>query len=164
MINVTKIQMENIKACLGKPLDVQSPVFNSLALNPYDQYEYAEPSFNVVIYKSSVEYRVSEVRDYPSEYDGFTIERIEELEKGSELTANEIVDIKNDYIEDAINDEFPVCSSIVELTDGETTIAVLYFEQMWGQGGLNINEFLGFFEDVEKAQVALDELDLVKID
>lgn len=165
MYEVSNEQMDKIKKVIGQSLEIQNDVFKSLDLNPYDFYEVHDPGeyFNIVLSKEELEDRVKEVQKYPPNYDGFSDERLEELKSGSKITPQEVEAIKESFIEEKRDDDSPVTWAISEITDGSRTVYVFYYEQVWGQGGLNVNDFWGFYTTEEEAVRALDAKDLIEI-
>lgn len=166
MHKITPEQMKEVLSVLASPIEQQKAVFDALDLNPYDFYDDEEITdflFNIVIYREFLEESINEVQQYPSEFEGFSEERIREIESGASLTEAEISEIKTSVLQQAINDDFPYIWIIAKMTDGTSTTFALYFEQVQGQGGLGIVEFFGFFATYEEAHMALKGLDLVDV-
>ena len=175
MYKVSSEQMKAITETIGQSLEAQTAVFNALDLNPYDFYEHHDPAdyFNIVLDKEELDDQIKYLQEYPDEWvrtgdegvrsEGFSEERIKEIESGSKITSHEAEEIKQSYIQEKRFEECPVTWTISEVTDETTTVYAFYFEQMWGQGGLNINDFWGFFATEEDAYKALDEMDLIEV-
>ena len=50
------------------------------------------------------------------------------------------------------------------LSDGTDEVATVTVQQIWGQAGLNVIDFLGFFANYEDAQKAIKAADYVIFD
>ena len=175
MYKVSSEQMKAITETIGQSLEVQTVVFEAMDLNPYEFYENHDPAdyFNIVLSVEELEDQIKYLQEYPEEWvrtgdegvrsDGFSEDRIKEIESGSKITPKEAEEIRESYIQEKRYEECPVTWTITEITDNITTVYAFYFEQMWGQGGLHINDFWGFFATVEDADKALQEMDLIEV-
>ena len=165
MFKVTEKQISAIKATIGENLSTQKRVFEELNLNPYDFFEEEDPAhhFNIVVYKDAVDQRVDEFQRFPEEIEGFSNERILQLESGSGLTPEEVELVKRDYIDGMLNDDCPETWLIAKISDGRSSVFSLLIEQMWGQGGLHFNEFLGFFATEGEAEEAVKSMNLIDV-
>ena len=158
MYSVSSEQMQTILQSMKSDTEDGNTIFQSLELNPYDHHDEAELEFNVVVYESSIAERVEEAKTYPEDYTDFSDARIKALKGGGELTSQEIAKIKEEYIEEARNDEFAEYAIVSKLTDGNRYVYALYFEQVWGQGGLHINSFHGFYKTEAKARFEMNNM------
>jgi len=50
---------------------------------------------------------------------------------------------------------------ITELSDGTDKVLAVTVQQIWGQGGLHVIDFLGFFANYEDAQNTIGAADYV---
>ena len=165
MYTVTTEQMNKIHASMSQPLEAQNAVFESLELNPYDNYENSEPEFLLVIQKEDINDFLRNVQEHPDEYEFFPKERNDELKNSSQLTPEEIMFLKQTFIKDVMADECSECAAVARLTDGNLSFYAVYYEAVWGQGGLNINKFFGFFRTDEAARDAMNnQKDVLIID
>ena len=175
MYKVSSEQMKSIIKTIGKSLKVQTAVFEAMDLNPYDYYEHHDPAeyFNIVLSVEELEDQIKYLQEYPEEWvrtdddgarrEGFSEERIKEIEAGEKITPQEVKEIRESYIQEKRYEECPVTWTITEITDDTRTVYAFYFEQMWGQGGLNINDFWGFFATAEDAEKALKQMELIEV-
>ena len=164
MYKITSGQMQRVLSVIDQPMDKQKDIFESLELNPYDFYEDEEPAdhYNVVIYKDVIEEQIQEIIEYTDDY--FADNRREEIKNGGSLTKEERAEITTSIVESTLeNDDCPQIWIIAKITDGKDYLYSLYIEQIAGQGGLHINEFLGFFPSYEEARNAVDALEIVEI-
>ncbi len=53
---------------------------------------------------------------------------------------------------------------ITELSDGTDKVQAVTVQQIWGQAGLHVIDFLGFFANYEDAQKAIEAADYVTFD
>jgi len=159
MHKVTKAQMDGIIACMTDPLNGKDgEVFDTLELSPYDYCQNGgELEFINVIYKRDIEDKIEEAQSYPEDY--FDEDRAAEIEAGAKLTADDIERVKASHIKSCEEDEFAHYATISEVTDGNRSVFVAYTESSWGQGGININEFLGFYISDQATRYALSQMD-----
>ena len=156
MYQVTSEKMSQIKAAVNKPLGAQDPVFSALDFNPYfDEGDVTNASLVMehVRYKGERKERIS----YPLDY-GIceTEERAEEITAGATLTDKEEQSLNENIFEE--DDTFMV---VTELSDGTDSVFAVNVQQMWGQGGLHVIDFIGFFANYEDAQKASEAADYV---
>lgn len=163
MFKISSSQMANVLASMKHSVAKQNEVFEALELNPYDNYEDADPEFNVVIYHSDLQSSIEEASSYPEDYDYFSEARNSEIENGSPLTPQEIQTVKDAVIEATKADDCCETAMVAELNDGINSVYMLYFEQVWGQGGLNFNRFFGFYETEATAREKMNALDGIMI-
>ena len=163
MFKISSSQMADVLASMKLSVAKQNEVFEALELNPYDNYEDSDPDFNVVIYHSDLQSSIEEASSYPEDYDYFSEARNEEIENGSPLTAEEIQTVKDAVIEATMADECCETATVAIITDGENSVYMLYFEQIWGQGGLHFNRFFGFYETEAIAEEKMKTLEGVMI-
>ena len=163
MFKISSSQMTDVLASMKHSVAKQNEVFEALELNPYDNYEDADPEFNVVIYHSDLQSSIEEASSNPEDYDYFSKVRNKEIENGSPLTAEEIQIVKDAVVEATIADECCETAMVAELSDGKKSVYMLYFEQVWGQGGLNFNRFFGFYETEAIAEEKMRTLEGVMI-
>ena len=159
MYEVTTEQMAQIKAAVGKPLKAQEAEFNSLDFNPYDD-EGAGGYDSVVMERERYEGERKERVDYPLDY-GIceTDERAEEIKAGAALSEAE-----EQALNENIFDGDDTLMVITELSDGTDKVLAVTVQQIWGQAGLNVIDFLGFFANYEDAQKAIGAADYVTFD
>ena len=159
MYKITTEQMTIIKAVVGNGLEAQEAVFNALDFNPYEDGDIG--SLDSVVmererYKSERKERV----DYPLDY-GIceTDERAEEIKAGAALSEAE-----EQALNENIFDGDDTLMVITELSDGTDKVLAVTVQQIWGQAGLNVIDFLGFFANYEDAQKAIGAADYVTVD
>ena len=159
MHKVTKEQIDGIIACMTDPVSGKDgEVFDALNLSPYDYCQNGgELEFINVIYMQDIEDKIEEAQSYPEDY--FDEDRAAEIEAGAKLTADDIERVKASHIKSCEEDEFAHYATISEVTDGNRSVFVAYTESSWGQGGININEFFGFYISDQAARHALSQMD-----
>ena len=149
--------MKRVLAVIGKSVEEQTPVFDELDLNPYDNYEDADPEFNTVIYEDGFKDWLSEIEGYYTSYEtGLSEQRASELISGQALNDQDIQIIRERYIEDQLRDEAAVYAVFAELSDGSNSIFALYYEQCQGGLGINIIDFDGFYQNEKIARDFFD--------
>ena len=164
MHKVTPEQMDQILHSMKTEGKDAGTIFQSLGLNPYDYHENGgKLEFNVVVYESRITERIEEVQNYPEDLTDYSEERIAELKAGSKLTDEELEGWRELFIESEQKEEFAEYAVVSELTDSKRSVYTLYFEQVWGQGGLHINEFFGFFETEDEARKEMNNVEGVII-
>ena len=156
---ITNEQMTQIKAVVSKPLEAQEAVFNALDFNPYDD-EGAGGYDSVVMERERYESERKERIGYPLDY-GIceTDERAEEIKAGAALS-----DAEEQALNENIFDGDDTLMVITELSDGTDKVQAVTVQQIWGQGGLHVIDFLGFFANYEDAQKAIEAADYVTFD
>ena len=159
MYEMTTEQMAQIKAVVGKGLEAQEAVFNSLDFNPYDD-EGAGGYDSVVMERERYKSERKERIDYPLDY-GIceTDERAEEIKAGAALSEAE-----EQALNENIFDGDDTLMVITELSDGTEKVLAVTAQQIWGQGGLHVIDFLGLFANYEDARKAIDAADYVTFD
>ena len=159
MHKVTEEQMDSIIACMTDPVNGKDgEVFDALELSPYDYCQNGgELEFINVIYKRDIEDKIEEAKSYPEDY--FDDDRAAEIKAGAKLTADDMERVKANHIKSCEEDESAHYATISEVSDGNRSIFVAYIESSWGQGGININEFLGFYISDQAARYALFQMD-----
>jgi hypothetical protein len=159
MYEVTTQQMAQIVKVLGKTLEAQEPVFNALDFNPYDD-EGAGGYDSVVMERERYESERKERIGYPLDY-GIceTDERADEIKAGAALAEAE-----EQALNENIFDGDDTLMVITELSDGTDKVQAVTVQQIWGQAGLHVIDFLGFFANYEDAQKAIEAADYVTFD
>lgn len=159
MHKVTKEQMDSIIACMTDPVNGKhGEVFDALELNPYDYCQNGgELEFIITITKSDLKSRVEEAQEYPEDY--FFDERVEEIKSGETITAEEVEEITNKYFDECREDESANYATISEIKDLNRSVYTAYTEACYGQGGIHINDFLGFYISDQAALHALSQID-----
>ena len=159
MHKVTKEQMDSIIACMTDPVNCKhGEVFDALELNPYDYCQNGgELEFIITITKSDLKSRVEEAQEYPEDY--FFDEMAEEIKSGGTITAEEVEEITNKYFDECRENESANYATISEITDGKRSVYTAYTEACYGQGGIHINDFLGFYISDQAARHALSKMD-----
>ena len=159
MYEMTTEQMAQIKAVVGKGLKAQEAVFNSLDFNPYDD-EGAGGYDSVVMERERYNSERKERIDYPLDY-GIceTDERAEEIKAGAALSEAEEQALNENIFEH--DDTLMV---ITKLSDGTEEVLAVTVQQIWGQAGLHVIDFLGFFANDDDAQKAIEAADYVTFD
>ena len=159
MYEMTTEQMAQIKAAVGKPLEAQEAVFNSLDYNPYDD-EGAGGYDSVVMERERYESERKERLESPIDYGVCeTDEREAEIVAGAALTQEEERSLNKNVFEH--DDTLMV---ITKLSNGSEEVLAVTVQQIWGQGGLHVIDFLGFFANYEDAQKAIETADYVTFD
>jgi hypothetical protein len=156
MYEMTTEQMAQIKAVVGKGLEAQEAVFNALDFNPYDD-EGAGGYDSVVMERERYESERKERIGYPLDY-GIceTDERAEEIKAGAALSEAE-----EQALNENIFDGDDTLMVITELSDGTGKVLAVTVQQIWGQGGLHVIDFIGFFANDADAQKAIEAADYV---
>jgi hypothetical protein len=159
MYQVTPEKMVKIKVVVGQGLEAQEAVFNALDFNPYDD-EGAGGYDSVVMERERYESERKERIGYPLDY-GIceTDERAEEIKAGVALSEAE-----EQALNENIFDGDDTLMVITELSDGTDKVLAVTVQQIWGQGGLHVIDFLGFFANYEDAQKAIEAADYVTFD
>ena len=157
MFQVTTRQIKRLKASLGQGIEAQELVFNALDLNPYE----GGVGYNsVVMERERYEGERKERLSYPLDYGVCeTEERAEEITAGAALT-----DEEEQALNQNIFDEDDTFMVVTELSDGTDSVFAVNVQQMWGQGGLHVIDFIGLFENYEDAQKASEAADYVTFD
>jgi hypothetical protein len=157
MYEMTTEQMAQIKAVVGKGLEAQEAVFNALDFNPYDGgggYD------SVVMERERYESERKERLESPIDYCVCeTEEREAEILAGAALTKDEERSLDENIFEH--DDTLMV---ITKLSDGTVEVLAVTVQQIWGQAGLNVINFLGFFANDNDAQKAIESADYVTFD
>ena len=159
MYEMTTEQMAQIKAVVGKGPEAQEAVFNALDFNPYDDEDIGGLD-SVVMERERYESERKERIDYPLDY-GIceTDERAEEIKAGAALSEAE-----EQALNENIFDGDDTLMVITELSDGTDKVLAVTVQQIWGQGGLHVIDFLGFFANYDNAQKAVGAADYVTFD
>jgi hypothetical protein len=149
-------QMAKITSVLGKALKFQVPIFTGLDFNPYDD-EGIGSLDSIVMERERYESERKERIGCPLDYGVCdTEERAEEIKAGAALTDEEEQMLNNDIFDQ--DDTYMV---VTEMSDGNRNALAVNVQQMWGQGGLHVIDFLGFFANHEDAQKAIEAADYV---
>ena len=156
MYEITTEQMKEIKAAVGKPIEAQEAVFNALDFNPYDD-EGAGGYDSVVMERERYESERKERVGYPLDY-GIceTDERAEEIKAGAALSEAE-----EQALNENIFDGDDTLMVITELSDGTDKVLAVTVQQIWGQAGIHVINFVGFFASDDDAQKAIEAADYV---
>lgn len=156
MYEMTTEQIIRIRAVLGKPLEAQQKAFSALDFNPYfDEGDVTNAS--LVMERERYEGERKERVSYPLDYGVCeTEERAEEISSGATLTDEEEQALNENIFEE--DDTFMV---VTEISDGTDSVFAVNVQQMWGQGGLHVIDFIGFFANYEDAQKASEAADYV---
>ena len=156
---VTSEQMDEILRYVKSDGQGKDADFPDIKLNPYDYNDNGgELEFNVVVYESEIANRIEEVQNYPDAYSEYSEERIKELKSGAKLTPEEISQIREEYIEEVRNDESAEYAVVSEITDGSRSAYTLYFEGVWGQAGLHVNDIYGYYETEDEARKEMNNM------
>lgn len=156
MYEITTEQMAQIKAVVSKPLEAQEAAFNALDFNPYDDEDIGGLD-SVVMERERYKSERKERVDYPLDY-GIceTDERAEEIKAGAALSEAE-----EQALNENIFDGDDTLMVITELSDGTDKVQAVTVQQIWGQAGLHVIDFLGFFANDDDAQKAIEAADYV---
>jgi len=156
MYEMTTEQMAQIKAVVSKDLEAQEAVFNALDFNPYDDEDIGGLD-SVVMERERYKSERKERIDYPLDY-GIceTDERAEEIKAGAALSEAE-----EQALNENIFDGDDTLMVITELSDGTDKVQAVTVQQIWGQAGLHVIDFLGFFASDDDAQKAIEAADYV---
>ena len=156
MYKITTEQMTEITAVVSKPLEAQAAVFNSLDFNPYDDEDIGGLD-SVVMERERYESERKERIGYPLDY-GIceTDERAEEIKAGAALSEAE-----EQALNENIFDGDDTLMVITELSDGTDKVLAVTVQQIWGQAGIHVINFLGFFANDDDAQKAIEAADYV---
>ena len=156
MYEMTTEQMAQIKAVVSKDLEAQEAVFNALDFNPYDDEDIGGLD-SVVMERERYKSERKERIDYPLDY-GIceTDERAEEIKAGAALSKAE-----EQALNENIFDGDDTLMVITELSDGTDKVQAVTVQQIWGQAGLHVIDFLGFFASDDDAQKAIEAADYV---
>ena len=156
MYQVTPEKMVKIKVVVGQGLEAQEAVFNTLDFNPYDD-EGAGGYDSVVMERERYESERKERIGYPLDY-GIceTDERTEEIKAGAALSEAE-----EQTLNENIFDGDDTLMVITELSDGTDKVLAVTVQQIWGQAGIHVINFLGFFANDDDAQKAIESADYV---
>ena len=159
MYQVTPEKMVKIKVVVGQGLEAQEAVFNALDFNPYDD-EGAGGYDSVVMERERYESERKERIESPTAYGVCeTDEREAEILAGAALTQEEERSLDENIFE--YDDTLMV---ITRLSDGNDDVLAVTVQQIWGQAGLNVINFLGFFANDDDAQKAIESADYVTFD
>lgn len=165
MHTITPETFEKIISLLDAPFEEQEKQFNSLELNPYDNYDpfevKPEHEFMVVVWEDVVEEWLKEALECPHPNLDLPNEKLDFIENGGQLSDEELDQLRKDYIEALMNSDEPEYAIIAPITDNTRTITALYSEGSEGQGGIHIHNFFGFFrtdKEAEKALMAIEEI------
>ena len=159
MYEMTTEQMAQIKAVVGKGLEAQEAVFNSLDFNPYDD-EGAGGYDSVVMERERYEGERKERLESPIDYGVCeTDEREAEILAGAALTKEEERSLNENIFEH--DDTLMV---ITKLSDSAGEVLAVTVQQIWGQSGIHVINFLGFFANDDDAQKAIESADYVTFD
>ena len=157
MYEITTEHITQIKAVVGKGLEAQEAVFNALDFNPYEGgggYD------SVVMERDRYESERKERMESPIDYCVCeTEEREAEILAGATLTKEEEQSLNENIFEH--DDTLMV---ITKLSDGTEEVLAVTVQQIWGQAGLNVIDFLGFFANDDDAQKAIEAADYVTFD
>ena len=156
MYQVTPEKMVKIKVVVGKGLEAQEAVFNALDFNPYDD-EGAGGYDSVVMERERYGSERKERIGYPLDY-GIceTDERAEEIKAGAALSEAE-----EQALNENIFDGDDTLMVITELSDGTDKVLAVTVQQIWGQAGIHVINFVGFFANDDDAQKAIESADYV---
>ncbi|MDA8649217.1 hypothetical protein N9M31_04310 [Alphaproteobacteria bacterium] len=156
MYEITTEQMSEINAVVSKGLEAQEAVFNALDFNPYDD-EGAGGYDSVVMERERYESERKERTGYPLDY-GIceTDERAEEIKAGAALSEAE-----EQALNENIFDGDDTLMVITEMSDGTDKVLAVTVQQIWGQAGIHVINFVGFFANDDDAQKAIESADYV---
>lgn len=157
MFSVSSDQMKQIRASLKTGFLDQSAIFEALNYNPYDDDvndQFGGTYHSVVMpnysYKSSYE----DMATYPVDYGICDEDREVEIKAGSPLTS-----LEKQLIDDKIFEDDDTYMVINKFSDGKDEVFGLKVHQVQGQSGIQVIDFLGFFETVEAAEAAIQNHD-----
>ena len=156
MFKVTDEQLAQIKASIGKSYDRQKTAFELLDFNPYDD-EGVGAYDSVVMERERYERERKERIGYPLDYGVCdTEERAEEIKAGASLT-----DEEEQALNENIFDNDDTLMIVTEMSDGNEKAIAVTVQQFWGQGGLHVIDFIGFYTNEADAQTAIQNADYV---
>ncbi len=159
MFKISSELLSKIQQSLNNNLSGQKGIFEAMDLNPYDDFDGdldADRRCKTAMYRVKYEMEKEERTKYADSFFLFSEMRCEEIMAGAELTQDEEHAVHEAIFED--DDSFAVIS---ELSDGERSLFTLTMQQIQGQGGLHILEFLGFYESEKSAEDALESMDRI---
>ena len=155
MYEVTYEQMSKIRAVLDKGLCEQKRVFDALDFNP--SYYGSGLFDSVVMERERYENERQERIENPIDYGVCeTDDREAEIKAGAVLSPEE-----ERAVNEGIFDHDDTLMVTTELSSSEDKLLVVTVQQIWGQGGLHVINFLGFFEKIESARRAIERADYV---
>ena len=159
MYTLSTTQMAQIKVTVGKAIEAQEKVVNTLEFNPYED-EGAGGYDSVVMERERYEGERKERIESPTAYGVCeTDEREAEIVAGAALTQEEERSLNENIFEH--DDTLMV---ITKLSDGADEVLAVTVQQIWGQAGLHVINFLGFFANDDDAQKAIEAADYVTFD
>ena len=160
--------LEKILSLLNAPFEEQEKHFNSLELNPYDNYDpfevKPEHEFMDILYEDAIEEWLNEALEDPHSYLDLPEEKLDFIQNGGQLSEEELNQLRESHINELRQRDDLEKAVIAPITDGKRTIIALYIEQAWGQAGLHINEFIGFYRTDKEAEKALMAIDGIILD
>ena len=151
MFKVDSKQMQRIKACIGKPLEVQEKVFAELGFSAYDGD--CDNLFQV-IYADTYNEIKNEIKLDADYYNLFSENRCTEIKKGAVLSLEEEERL-HDYIFEDNDEQF---IDTAEISDQNDTVFCVYLTQNEGQLGLAVADFFGFYTSKQEAVTAVEKL------
>ena len=165
---ITPETFDNILNLLDAPFEEQEKFFNSLELNPYDNYDpfevKPEHEFMVVVWKDAVEEWLKEALEDPHSYLDLPEEKLDYIENGGNLSNEELDQLRAMQIDYMRQEEHVDYAVIAPITDKTRTLTALYTEGGEGQSGLHIHDFWGFYKTDKEAEKALMSIDGIILD
>ncbi len=148
--------MAQIKAVVGKASRRRKQSSTPLISTPTTMKTLAVLD-SVVMERERYESERKERIGYPLDY-GIceTDERAEEIKAGAALSEAE-----EQALNENIFDGDDTLMVITELSDGTDKVLAVTVQQIWGQAGLHVIDFLGFFANYDDAQKAIEAADYV---
>ena len=159
MYPISDEKLKEIFACLVNDYRSQKTVFNSLNFNPYDD-EGVGGYDSVVMERDRYNQERKERISSPIDYGVCeTEERAEEISAGAILT-----DEEEQALNENIFDQDDTLMVVTEMSDGTDSVFAVTVQQIWGQSGLHVTDFIGFFESEAAAQTAIKQADYITYD
>ncbi|ADE38425.1 hypothetical protein [Candidatus Puniceispirillum marinum] len=162
MYKISPEQMVQIKAVVGNGHEAQEAIFNALDFDPYEYEGGCDSDVvwgydSVVMERERYESERKERLENPADY-GIceTEERSEEIKAGAVLTQKEERSLNENIFDH--DHTFMVISTFSNGTDEIIAVTV---QQIWGQLGIHVINFIGFFANDADAQKAIEQADYV---
>lgn len=132
MHTISSETFDKILSLLDAPFEEQEKLFNSLELNPYDNYDPSEVKpeneFMVVVWEDVVEEWIKEALESPHSYLDLPKEILNFIENGGQLSDEELDQLRKDYIEALMNSDEQEYAIIAPITDKTRILTALYTE------------------------------------
>lgn len=159
MYEISTKQLASLRATIQKSFDAQHQAFSLLDFNPYDD-EGVGGYDSVVMERDRYNRERKERISSPIDYGVCeTEERAEEISAGAILT-----DEEEQALNENIFDQDDTLMVVTEMSDGTDSVFAVTVQQIWGQSGLHVTDFIGVFESEAAAQTAIKKADYVTYD